>query len=154
MLGHEPVPCASHEDLDPYIEFLTCGQTRAPELSSWVSIYRAAIFTARRLYLMHFQQTSNLVAMEFMVQSLRISTEPLQHDTPGMHALVWVYFIAAASTQHPGNQGYFAAKLRQVYDKTHMHNIVVAVERLEEMWLQGQDGWITNFPMMRPVLAI
>jgi ribosomal protein S19E (S16A) len=92
--------------------------------------------------------------MESMVRSIKTLTEPLQQDTPGMHALVWVYFIAAASTQTPENQSYFAEKLRQVHRKTHMHNIIVAVERLEEMWQQEYGGWTARFPMMRPVLAI
>jgi hypothetical protein len=154
MLGQDPAACASHGNLDPYIDFLTCGQTGSSELLSWVPIYRAAIDIARRIYSMHFQVISDLATMEFMVHSLRTLTEPLQHDTPGMHALVWSYFIAAASTQDSENQSYFAGRLLQVYDKTHMHNIIVAIERLEEMWLQGQNGWTTRFPMMRPVLAI
>lgn len=154
MLGQEAVPCASQEDLDPYIDFLTCGQTGSPELLSWVSLYKAAIEIARKIYSMHFHIIPDLAALESMVGSLRAMTEPLRQDTPGMHALVWVYFIAAASTQDSGNRVYFAGKLRQVYNKTHMHNIIVAVERLEEMWSQGQDGWATRFPMMRPVLAI
>jgi len=103
---------------------------------------------------MHFHIVSDLATMESMVNSLKSLTEPLQEDTPGMHALVWVYFIAAASTQDFENQKYFARKLRQVYNNTRMHNIIVAIERLEEMWLQGQNGWTTRFPMMRPVLAI
>lgn len=103
---------------------------------------------------MHFQPAPDLVAMESMVVSLRVSTEPLQHDTPGMHVLVWVYFVAAASTQDLGNQSYFAEKLRQVYNKTRMHNIVVAIERLEEIWAQRRKGWAVGFSMMRPVLAI
>lgn len=86
--------------------------------------------------------------------SLRASTEPLQHDTPGMHVLVWVYFVAAASTQDLENQNYFVEKLRQVYSKTHMHNIVVAIERLEEIWRQRREGSAVGFSMMRPVLAI
>jgi hypothetical protein len=154
MLGQKPAACATLGDLDPYIDFLTCGQTGSSELLSWVPIYRAAIDIARRIYSMHFQAVSDLATMEFMVHSLRTLTEPLQHDTPGMHALVWSYFIAAASTQDSENQSYFARRLLQVYDKTHMHNIIVAIERLEEMWLQGQNGWTTRFPMMRPVLAI
>lgn len=144
----------THQDLDPYIDFLTCGQTGAPELSAWVSIYKAAIGTARKVYMMHFHSAPNLVVMESMVDLLRTLTEPLQHDTPGMHALVWVYFIAAASTQNPSNQSYFVEKLRQIYNKTQMHNIIVAVERLEEMWTKRQNGWTVAFPMMRPVLAI
>jgi hypothetical protein len=154
MLGQEPVPCASNGEPDPYIDFLTCGQTGSPELLSWVSIYKAAIEIARKLYSMHFQLVADLTTMESMVQTIKTMTEPLQQDTPGMHALVWVYFIAAASTQIPENQTYFAAKLRQVLKNTRMHNIIVAVERLEEMWQQEHDGWTARFPMMRPVLAI
>jgi len=154
MLGQEPVPCASNGEPDPYIDFLTCGQTGSPELLSWVSIYKAAIEIARKLYSMHFHLVPVLTTMESMVQLIKRLTEPLQQDTPGMHALVWVYFIAAASTQVPENQSYFAEKLRQVHRKTHMHNIIVAVERLEEMWQQEHEGWTARFPMMRPVLAI
>jgi hypothetical protein len=154
MLGQDPAACATNGDLDPYIDFLTCGQTGSSKLHAWIPIYRVAIDIARRIYSMHFHVVSDLATMESMVSSLKTLTEPLQEDTPGMHALVWVYFIAAASTQDPENQSYFAGKLRQVYNKTHMHNIIVAIERLEEMWLQGQDGWTTRFPMMRPVLAI
>ena len=154
MLGQEPVCCASNEDLDPYIDFLTCRQTDSPELLSWVSIYKAAIEIARKLYSTHFHPVPDLESMESMVQLIKTLTEPLQQDTPGMHTLVWVYFIAAASTQISENQSFFAGKLRQVHSKTHMHNIIVAVERLEEMWQQHQNGWTTRFPMMRPVLAI
>lgn len=154
MLGQEPVPCASDGEPDPYIDFLTCGQTDSPELLSWVSIYKTAIEIARRLYSMHFHLAPDLTTMESMVQSIKTLTEPLQQDTPGMHTLVWVYFIAAASTQIPETQSYFAGKLRQVHMKTHMHNIIVAVERLEEMWQQESGGWTARFPMMRPVLAI
>jgi hypothetical protein len=154
MLGQDPAACATNGDLDPYIDFLTCGQAASSELHPWVPIYRAAIDIARRIYSMHFHVVSDLAAMECMVYSLKTLTEPLQEDTPGMHALVWVYFIAAASTQDSENQRYFAGKLRQVYNKTHMHNIIVAIERLEEMWLQRRNGWTARFPMMRPVLAI
>lgn len=154
MLGQEPVPCASNGEPDPYIDFLTCGQSGSPELLPWVSIYKAAIEIARKLYSMHFHTVPDLTTMESMVRLTKKLTEPLQQDTPGMHALVWVYFIAAASTQIPENQSYFAGKLRQVHRKTHMHNIIVAVERLEEMWQQETGGWIARFPMMRPVLAI
>jgi hypothetical protein len=154
MLGQEPTPCASDEDLDPYVGFLTCGQTGAPELITWIPVYRAAIEIARKIYSVHFHLIPELGTMELMVHSLRALTEPLQQDTPGMHVLVWCYFVAAASTQDPQNQSYFAEKLRQVHKNTHMHNIIVAVEQLEEMWSRGQNGLTTGFPMMRPVLAI
>jgi hypothetical protein len=154
MLGQEPAPCASNEDLDPYIGFLTCGQTGSPELLTWVPLYKAAIEIARKIYSLHFHPVPDLGSMELMVHSLRALTEPLQQDTPGMHVLVWVYFVAAASTRDPGNQSYFAGKLLQVYNNTHMHNIIVAVERLEELWLQRKNGLTTGFSMMRPVLAI
>lgn len=103
---------------------------------------------------MHFHPAPDLVNMEFLVDSLRELTGPLHHDTPGMHVLVWVYFVAAASTQDLGNQKYFAEKLRQVYSKTRMHNIVVAIERLEGIWVQRREGWAVGFSMKRPVLAI
>lgn len=154
MLGQEPTPCAANEALDPYISFLTCGQMRSPESLAWVPIYKTAIEISRKIYAMHFHLVPDLASMELMVHSLKTLTEPLQHDTPGMHVLVWVYFVAAASTQDSKNQDYFASKLRQVYNKTHMHNIVVAVKQLEDIWQQGQNGWATRFPMMRPVLAI
>lgn len=154
MLGQEPVPCASNGKPDPYIDFFTCRQTGSPELLSWVSIYKAAIEIARKLHSMRFHLVPGLATMESMVRTIKILTASLQQDTPGMHALVWVHSIAAASTQVPENQSFFTGKLRQVHSKTHMHNIVVAVERLEEMWRQRYDGWIARFLMMRPVLAI
>lgn len=82
-------------------------------------------------------------------------TSSISLATPGMHALVWPYFVAAASSQSEDHREYFVFKLRQIHEKTPMDNILIAIERLGEIWERfPSGGWTKSLGRFRPVLAI
>lgn len=89
------------------------------------------------------------------IEHLRLLVMPIKFDSPGMHTLPWVYFIAAASSQNQDHRDFFAGRLAQVYEKTLMNNIVVALGRLEQIWLLQPNGeWARNPSLVNPVLII
>lgn len=89
------------------------------------------------------------------IEQLRRLVLPIYPDSPCMHTLPWVYFIAAASSNDQDHRDFFSGRLRQVYEKTRMNNIIVALERLEQIWLLQPNGeWARNPSLVNPVLII
>ena len=89
------------------------------------------------------------------IEQLRLLVLPIHSDSPCMHTLPWVYFIAAASSGDQNHRDFFAGRLRQVHEKTRMNNIIVALERLEQIWLLQPNGeWARDPSLVNPVLII
>lgn len=94
-------------------------------------------------------------SVQCKVSCLRELTGGIVADTPGMHCLVWPYFIAGASSILPEDRQYFEARLDQIHQQTRMRNIVVAMESLKVIWREHPTGgWALHLDRLRPVLAM
>jgi len=84
-----------------------------------------------------------------MAENLLQLLAPVNENTPGMHAFVWCYFIAGASSSDPKNRDFVSERLRQVYMRTRMRNILSAIDMLEQfIWpLPEGQNW-THCPVV------
>ncbi|KAF2207623.1 hypothetical protein CERZMDRAFT_50901 [Cercospora zeae-maydis SCOH1-5] len=142
-------------DLDSYLGWLLACQTSNPSWTHLIAIYKHAIEIARDIYLLEKTAAPGRDLIESKVACLRSLTEQIGPDTPGMHCLVWAYFIAAASSILPVDRHYFEVKLREIHQKTRMNNILAALESLERIWQEfPHGGWNLGLGTFRPVLAM
>ena len=147
---------AFQKDLDFYFDFFVSVQSpNNPQLATNVIIYQEAIKQARNLYMKQTLQVQTPEQLWSDIEALKILVTPILSNSPGMHTLPWVYFIAAASSQDLGQREFFTERLMQVYQKTRMENILVALDRLEEIWrLPPDSNWARNPRAVNPVLII
>ncbi|KAF2716232.1 hypothetical protein K431DRAFT_325665 [Polychaeton citri CBS 116435] len=143
-------------NLDKYFDFLICQQLANPDLDAYIIIFTKAIRLVRDMYLEELGLDYQLPTPSLnKVEILRKLTGFIKQKTPGSHGLLWVYFIAFASSCDPFYQQYFTSKLHEVYCKTQMNNILSALKILEEVWRRFPDGgWAQNLILFRPVLAV
>ncbi|KAI5359721.1 Putative fungal transcription factor [Septoria linicola] len=142
-------------NLEIYLDWLLSHQISQPGLSDLVVTYKSAIELARDIYLMERTQGSEREPVQAKISCLGELTASIGAQTPGMHCLVWPYFIAGASSILPEDRQYFEAKLDQIHQQTRMRNIVVAMESLRDIWRQHPTGgWALHLDRLRPVLAI
>ncbi|KAH0287511.1 hypothetical protein M436DRAFT_57641 [Aureobasidium namibiae CBS 147.97] len=144
------------KDLNFYFDFIF-SQTYSdnPSIARSTTIFRESIRRARNIYLR--QALGNYQPRQLYedIEQLRLLVSPIHSDSPCMHTLPWVYFIAAASSIDQGHRHFFADRLREVHGKTRMNNIIVALERLEQIWLLQPNGeWARNPSLVNPVLII
>ena len=116
---------------------------------------RGQIELARDIYLLEMGGHTDRSAIQAKISSLRTLTDEISEDTPGMHCLVWSYFIAAVSSDTEADRHHFKHRLGQVHNKTRMNNISAAIDTLDHVWAQSPPGgWISRFHQVRPVLAM
>lgn len=121
-----------------WIEDPTSGNSS----SSSVLLLKNAIYVARDLYLQETQDRLSALDRQKLTEDLLQFLAPINEDTPGMHAFVWCYFIAGASSSDLKNRDFVIQRLRQVYTRTRMRNILSAIDVLERfVWLlpEGQN---------------
>ncbi|KAK6000902.1 hypothetical protein QM012_002985 [Aureobasidium pullulans] len=149
--------CKTFEkDLDFYFDFIF-SQTYPddPRVFDNTVIFRAAIKQARNIYMRQALGDYQLGQLYADIEQLRQLVLPIQTDSPCMHTLPWVYFVAAASSKDQDHRNFFASRLAQVYEKTRMNSIIVALERLEQIWLLQPNGeWARNPSLVEPVLIL
>lgn len=111
------------------------------ELWNALAILRQAIYQARDLYLQETRNELSAADRIRSVESLRLLLVDINEDTPGMHAFVWVYFLAGAASSEPRHREFFSHRLKLVYNRTRMRNILVTLDTLEQIWClpEGQN---------------
>lgn len=144
------------KDLNFYFDFiLSRTYSDDPSIAQSTTIFRESIRRARNIYMRQAQSSYQPGQLYEDIEQLRLLVLPIHPDSPGMHTLPWVYFIAAASSTNQDHKDFFASRLKQVYEKTRMNNIIVALERLELIWLLQPNGaWARNPSLVNPVLII
>ncbi|KAI7316608.1 hypothetical protein KC315_g10696 [Hortaea werneckii] len=141
--------------ISQYLDFMTCFSDCGPWYSAQVLCLEEAVHLAKDIFLEDFNAEHHPVACHIRLERLRDMTSSISLATPGMHALVWPYFVAAASSRSQDHREYFVFKLRQIHEKTPMDNILIAIERLEEIWERfPSGGWTKCLGRFRPILAI
>ena len=142
-------------NLERYFGFLSSQQALDPILDVHAVTFRSAITIARDIYLEEAGLVPQLAVLQAKLYRLRLLTEHITQHTPGMHTLVWVYFIAAASSRDVADRQYFTGKLREVHANSRMKNILVALVVLEDIWSKYPDGgWVRNVGSIRSVLVM
>jgi hypothetical protein len=143
-------------DLSFYSDFLFSEEhLNDPCVAGNAIIFQGAIEKAKTIYMRQALGSYNSGQLHEDIDQLRLQVLPIKSDSPGMHTLPWVYFIAAASSKDQNHRKFFADRLVQVYEKTRMNNIIVALERLEQIWLLQPNGeWARNPSLVNPVLII
>ena len=120
-----------------------------------VHIFQDAIVSAHELYKKQARHAFRAHDLYTDLERLKQMVLPITPSNPGMHILPWVYFIAAASSQDTQQRSFFSGRLLEVYQKTRMNNILVAVKRLEQIWLLQPNGeWAREPTFISPVLII
>jgi hypothetical protein len=76
-------------------------------------------------------------------------------DWRGVHAVVWVCFIAGAETNNQKQRDFFVDRMNEVYRWTRFRNIPAAVESLQKIWGRkpGQK-WTSCLPELTQVLVM
>ncbi|KAK5110421.1 hypothetical protein LTR62_005772 [Meristemomyces frigidus] len=142
----------SSHDLEVHLDILIPKQ---PGYSTGgadkISVFKTAISAALGLYIK--QAKGDYTGNEIHIDLKRLEqiVLPVTPVNPGMHILPWVYFIAAASSKDFHQRSFFSARLLEVYQKTRMNNIVVAIKRLEQIWLLQPNGeWARHPTLISP----
>ncbi|KAK1470962.1 hypothetical protein CABS01_16036 [Colletotrichum abscissum] len=141
---------------DYYMDFMTYPTLpSASEHLANLQIMRAAICDACMLY--QQRTASSLATPDFTshVERLRQRVLPLEAHTPGAHALVWTYFVAASESILPDHRVFFSSRLREIYDLTGFGSIPAALTALETIWaMQGIKRWTEIACKDLPVLVM
>ncbi|KAG9756158.1 hypothetical protein KCU73_g5058, partial [Aureobasidium melanogenum] len=149
--------CKTFEkDLDFYFDFIFSQHyPDDPRVFGNTVIFREAIKQARNIYMRQALGDYQQGQLYADIEQLRRLVLPIHADSPCMHTLPWVYFVAAASSKNRDHRNFFAGRLAQVYEKTRMNSIIVALERLGQIWLLQPNGeWARNPSLVEPVLII
>jgi hypothetical protein len=143
-------------DLNFYFDFIFAQKcSDDPSIAESTIIFQESIRRARNIYMRQALGNFQPGQIYHDIEQLRLLVMPIHSGSPCMHTLPWVYFIAAASSDDQEQRDFFAERLRQVYEKTRMNNIIVALERLEQIWLLQPNGeWARNPSLVNPVLII
>ncbi|KAI7263297.1 hypothetical protein KC343_g10638 [Hortaea werneckii] len=155
FLDPDPGAVMLKGNIKQHLDFITSFSDCGPWYSAQVSCLEGAVQMAKDIYLEDYSGEHHPAACHLRLERLRDMTSSITLATPGMHALVWPYFVAAASSRSQGHREYFVFKLREIHQKTPMNNILIAIERLEEIWERfPSGGWTKCLGRFRPVLAI
>ncbi|CAD0084658.1 unnamed protein product [Aureobasidium vineae] len=149
--------CKTFEkDLDFYFDFIfTQTYSDVPNVLENTMIFRQSIKQARNIYMRQALDNYYPGQLYDDIEQLRRLVLPIHPGSPCMHTLPWVYFVAGASSKDQGHRDFFAGRLAQVYEKTRMNSIIVALERLKQIWLLQPNGeWARNPSLVDPVLII
>ncbi|RMZ27532.1 hypothetical protein D0859_08381 [Hortaea werneckii] len=155
FLDPDPGAVMLKGNIKQHLDFITCFSDCGPWYSAQVSCLEDAVQLAKDIYLEDYNGEHHPTACHVRLERLRDMTSSITLTTPGMHALVWPYFVAAASSRSQGQREYFVFKLREIHQKTPMNNILIAIERLEEIWERfPSGGWTRCLGRFRPILAV
>lgn len=121
-----------------------------------MQIMRGAIRDACTLYQRRALSSSALPEDSIpQVEWLRQRVLPLDAHTPGAHALVWTYFVAAAESVLPEHREFFSSRLRELHNFTGFGSIPAALKALETIWaMQGVRRWTEIMSKDLPVLVM
>lgn len=146
---------ALEQHLEPYLDFLSYP-TEDHELAATLQLIKNAIYLTRDLYLHEIRSQLTLTEKWHAVENIRRLLLQINEHTPGMHALVWTYFIAGAASTDPEHRDFFLRRLRQVYRKTEMGNILTAIDTLEHLvWcLPEGQSWTSDPTIFKRVLVM
>ncbi|RMY66608.1 hypothetical protein D0863_08316 [Hortaea werneckii] len=155
LLDPAPGAVMLEGNIKQHLDFITCFSECGPWYSAQVSCLEGAVQLAKDIYLEDYNGEHHPNACHIRLERLRDMTSSITLATPGMHALVWPYFVAAASSRSQRHRDYFVFKLREIHQKTPMNNIIIAIERLEEIWERfPSGGWTRCLGRFRPILAV
>ncbi|KIW35324.1 uncharacterized protein PV07_02026 [Cladophialophora immunda] len=120
-----------------------CASLQHVSDSQDVYITSTVIEAVRRSYQIYLNRAflggkSDSMALDY----LQHLVSPISPNVPGGHALVWVYFIAAAESELPEHRAFFTGRLNDIYVATGCENITAGLSILEQMWdSQTGSGW-------------
>jgi len=142
FLGPDHGSSALQHQIDDCLNWIE-DPTSENSSSSSILLLKKAIYVARDVYLRETQSKLSAVDRQNLTEYLLQLLAPVNEDTPGMHAFVWCYFIAGASNTDPQNRDFVSKRLRQVYMRTGMRNILSAINILEQfIWpLPEGQNW-------------
>lgn len=123
-------------DIEPHLKFMP-AQSEPQGDFDVTKLLKQSICLARDIYLAKVNESS--IDVEPLVERMILLLAPV-NDQPGMHTFVWSYFIAGASTKNPGYRSFFVNRMRQVFQKTGMRNILSTIEMLEAIWDLPEDS--------------
>ncbi|CRK05845.1 hypothetical protein BN1723_001638 [Verticillium longisporum] len=131
------------EPPDNYMDFIAYPSlSPGSELQSNVQIMRGAIRDACELYRRRALSSPSTEDSVPLVEWLRQRVLPLDAHTPGAHALVWPYFVAAAESSLPEHREFFSGRLKDLHQFTGFGSITTALQALETIWaMQGIKRW-------------
>ncbi|KAF3345926.1 hypothetical protein VdG2_06162 [Verticillium dahliae VDG2] len=131
------------EPPDNYMDFIAYPSlSPGSELQSNVQIMRGAIRDACELYRTRALSSPSTEYSVPLVEWLRQRVLPLDAHTPGAHALVWPYFVAAAESSLPEHREFFSGRLKDLHQFTGFGSITTALQALETIWaMQGIKRW-------------
>lgn len=155
LLHEEPSTLWSAARSEASLDFISNVAVFRPDLSEELETYKAAIQSACNIYIT--RATLNPLHRDTVrdLDKLQNLCELVQPSTPGHHALVWVYFIAAAESSTFLHRQFFTTRLQEVYLRTRFHNIPTALDALHEIWkVQGERRWTESLPEALPVFII
>lgn len=120
-----------------------------------MQLMRGAIRDACGMYQRRALATTPSEDSGLAVELLRRRVLPLDAQTPGAHALVWTYFVAAAESSLQAHRDFFATRLRELHEVTGFGSIPAALNALETIWaLQGVRRWTEIMSKEMPVLVM
>jgi len=141
---------------DHYMDFMSYP-TLAPdsEHQANMQIMRGAIRDACTLYQRRALSSASPEESIPQVEWLRQWVLPLEANTPGAHALVWTYFVAAAESVLPEHRTFFASRLKELHEFTGFGSIPAALKALDTIWaMQGVKRWTEIVSKDLPVLVM
>jgi hypothetical protein len=122
-----------------------------------MQIMRGAIRDACTIYQRRALSSSSATEEDSIsqVEWLRQRVLPLEAHTPGAHALVWTYFVAAAESVLPEHRLFFSSRLRDLHEFTGFGSIPAALAALDTIWaMQGVKRWTEIVSKDLPVLVM
>ncbi|KAH6684975.1 hypothetical protein F5X68DRAFT_171425 [Plectosphaerella plurivora] len=141
---------------DAYMDFMMY-----PTLSSAsphhanMQLMRGAIRDACDMYQRRAMTAPPSEDSAISVELLRRRVLPLDAHTPGAHALVWTYFVAAAESSLPEHREFFTTRLCELHNVTGFGSIPAALRALETIWaMQGVRRWTEIMSKDMPVLVM
>lgn len=88
---------------------------------------------------LHKQQASSKEGqrVESMLEILKATVSKIPNNTPGEHALAWIYFVAATKSRSDEHRSFFSVSLANLYKRLGFGNISSSFELLHRSWASG-----------------
>lgn len=121
-----------------------------------IRVVREAVQLGTRIYLKRLQHSSTSTTLSTCIERDNESVNHLKTlvtglpPFPGDHALIWVYFVAAAETDVMENRLFLIERLVGLFNLVHAVNITTAISGLEFLWNHSEIGldWAHYLPKM------
>ena len=92
---------------------------------------------------------------EHSIEQLIDKISKISHNARGAHALVWVCFVAGASSTSQTQKAFLVERMNQVYERTKFRNIPKAICSLEKIWSrEDENRWTQSLPELSNVLVM